>query len=65
MLTIVMLEGIVNDYFETFSKYCFIFCLLYSFSTPEIIAKLKSVTITFGFIFDNKLTKFFWIWQNL
>ena len=46
-------------------KYSFIFCLLYSFSTPEVIAKLKPVIIIVGFIFDNKLSKlnkFFWIW---
>ena len=63
-----MLEGISSlsiIILKHFYKYSFIICLLYSFSTPEVIAKLKPVIIIVGFIFDNKLSKlnkFFWIW---
>ena len=67
-LTTIILEGISSlsmIILKHFSKYSFIYCLLYSFSTQEIIAKPKSVIRSFGFVFDDKLTKlnkFFWIW---
>ena len=56
MFTEVMLEGISSISLislKRLSKYSFIYCLLYSFSTPELIAKLKSVSSS-GFDFGKK-----------